>query len=374
MRTKKTTQKFRIFKKMSFEEINKGLGERVEDLLVALQVDLIEFGDDYVGACPIHGGDGASAFRLHGPHHEYPLKFKCWSHSCDEHFGGGLTGLVRGVLSHQQCCWTGPGDEELPWKDFFEWVREFLGDTMPKNTIVKKESSSHVETPLWTELEYRKMFSTPSRYYIKRGFSEKVLSDYLVADSNQYGTLFKRAIIPIVKNRKIMGISSRSMLPECPKCNCHHQGVCPEPKDRHYPSYIRWAHKGFKKSNNLYNLEQSLDWIRSEKTAILVESPNSVLKLEDAGIPGSLATFGCKVSPGQLELLAQNNVERILMVFDGDRAGIEGARAIAEKFGKSFEFVFPEMKMGEGMDLADYPTEVVRLTMNSKLRREKYPI
>lgn len=358
---------------MDFSEINQQLGERIEDLLAALQVDLYEYGDDYVGACPIHGGQGLSAFRLHGPHHEFPLRYTCWSRSCNEHFNRSLVGFVRGVLSHQLYLWNGPGDEECPWSVFFDWVYNFLGDTVPKNKIIKKEHSNEELSPLWTEFEYRKQFSIPSRYYIGRGFSDEVLSRYLVADSNQYGTLFKRAIIPLLKDRKVMGISSRSILKQCNECNLFHQGCCPEPDKKGYPSYQRWVHK-LKKSQNLYNYHQSLDWLCEHKTCIMVESPNSVLKMEDAGIPGSLATFGCKVSRGQFELLAKAGVETIILMFDGDDSGTSGARSIANKYGMDFNIKIPSIDMENGKDLADYPTETVRRTMNKKLERLSYPL
>lgn len=360
--------------KIDFNRINKDLGERIEDLLIALQVDLYEYGNGYCGTCPIHGGDNPSSFKLNGVEHEFPLRYTCWSHSCQDHWGRNLIGFVRGILSHQNNLWCAPGDDELPWSEFFEWTRNFLGDTVPKNQIIKREPSEYIEETLWTEFEYRKQFSVPSRYYLKRGFSEKILSEYLIADSNQYGPLYKRAIIPLIKGRNIVGISSRSMLSECPLCKCHHEGQCPDEKNRHYPSYVRWAHRGFKKSKILYNLDRELDWIRQEGTAIVVESPGSTWRLVESQIPGVVCTFGCKMSQGQLEILANNNVNKIILLMDNDNAGISSSRSIAEKYKRDFQFIIPPLEMKEGMDLADYPTEIVKRTLNIKLKRIGYPL
>lgn len=348
-------------------------GTRLQDLMDTLGVDLCKYGDSYVGACPVHGGDNQSAFRMNGPHHEYPLSWVCWSHGCQEHWGRGMVGFVRGVLSHNLHCWNGAGDQEISWKDFFIFAEEFLGENMPKNTI-KKEKPRIVENVMWSAHEYRKMVSIPSRYYVGRNFSEEILQRYSVGDCLKYGQFYKRAIIPLLKDNSVVGVSSRSILKECPQCSFHHEGDCPPKEHRHYPSYQRWAHKGFSRSKILYNMENYKTWMKNEKIVILVESPNSVLRIEEAKIPGAMATLGCKISRGQLEILAEHNVEKIILIMDNDKAGFEGARSITEKYAKDFQLIVPNLDIPSGKDIADYSAKIIQRNFYTILKRFQYPI
>lgn len=71
---------------------------------------------------------------------------------------------------------------------------------------------------------------------------------------------------------------------------------------------------------------------RIEKLAvdhvIVVEGFFSVMKLHDIGIPNVVALMGCSMSAAQAQLLS--NLKEVILLLDGDEAGIKGATAARE--------------------------------------------
>lgn len=80
----------------------------------------------------------------------------------------------------------------------------------------------------------------------------------------------------------------------------------------------------FHKKANLYGLHAALHAIRRGGTAIVVEGNFDVLSLHEAGIQEALAPMGTALTVEQIQLLARA-AKRIVILFDGDKAGVRAA-------------------------------------------------
>lgn len=80
----------------------------------------------------------------------------------------------------------------------------------------------------------------------------------------------------------------------------------------------------YKKSKVLYGLYESRNVLRETKLAYLVEGYFDLLRLVDSGIGNVVATCGTALTPGQATLL-KRYVDEVVVVYDGDTAGIRAA-------------------------------------------------
>lgn len=84
----------------------------------------------------------------------------------------------------------------------------------------------------------------------------------------------------------------------------------------------------YKKGHNLYGLHAAREAMRREGRAILVEGNIDVIKMYQAGFEATVAPMGTALTPEQATLL-KRHVERVVLLFDGDGAGLKAAmRAI----------------------------------------------
>ena len=80
----------------------------------------------------------------------------------------------------------------------------------------------------------------------------------------------------------------------------------------------------YRKSRVLYALHEARDAMKREKFAILVEGYFDALRCFDAGIENVVATCGTALTPEQAALL-KRYVPEVVLVYDGDAAGIQAA-------------------------------------------------
>lgn len=78
----------------------------------------------------------------------------------------------------------------------------------------------------------------------------------------------------------------------------------------------------FKKSRVLFGLRQARDVIRSTGRALLVEGYFDVLALHQAGFTSAVAACGTSFSREQVELLVESGCRELILLFDGDEAGV----------------------------------------------------
>jgi len=76
----------------------------------------------------------------------------------------------------------------------------------------------------------------------------------------------------------------------------------------------------FNKSRLLYNLHRSKDAMRRIDRAILVEGYFDAIAIDNAGVPGVVASMGTSLTSGQASLLRRHTT-RVVIAYDGDDAG-----------------------------------------------------
>ncbi|WP_010316418.1 DNA primase [Synechococcus sp. CB0205] len=77
----------------------------------------------------------------------------------------------------------------------------------------------------------------------------------------------------------------------------------------------------FQRNGVVFGLDQAVEAIRKEGTALLVEGPLDVIQLHQAGLTNAVACLGTSVSALQLQLLQRQGMKHLLVALDGDRAG-----------------------------------------------------
>jgi len=80
----------------------------------------------------------------------------------------------------------------------------------------------------------------------------------------------------------------------------------------------------YKKGETLYGLYEAREGMRREKSAILVEGYFDLIRCFDAGIDNVVASCGTALTAGQAKLI-RRYVTEVVVVFDGDPAGIRAA-------------------------------------------------
>lgn len=133
------------------------------------------------------------------------------------------------------------------------------------------------------------------------------------------------------------------------------------PTANQHPKYR--SSLGFPKSETLYGYDQAME-TAGLTTAIVVESPMSVIKAFELLKPGVLATFGAKVSRTQVDLLKV--FDCVYVWFDADPAGYTGARKLVEPLMNHTQVMV--VPPADGVDLGDYTScEAVTATLGSAI-------
>jgi len=206
----------------------------------------------------------------------------------------------------------------------------------------------------------RQSLQIPSEYYIGRGIKPEVLDKYDVGlCTNPSKWLYDRAVFPIynVDYKYMVGCTGRSIWDDCNECHSYHNPKHPCPSHSMQWKYKKWLHnKGFDSNLWLYNLWHAQDTIKETGVAVLVESPGTVLRIEQAGIHNSLGTFGAKLSPGQKTLIDSSGALTLIALTDPDAAGKLAGENIQKTCENQYDLVIigdkdtGEMKDGEVFD------------------------
>lgn len=354
--------------------LEKAAGLRLEDLLEYFGLELRRANRFYVGSCPVHGGTKKSSFNIFHSGDEIIGNWRCFSHSCHEHFHPSLTGFVRGYLSHTKYGWRDKRDfdKECPFIEAIEFLKKFTNtnnkdlssitiDYMAieqhkfsnhmKNIYAREEPTRTLDLPRETVV---RSLDIPAEYFTSRGFSKGVLKKYDVGLCTTPGReMTMRAVAPIYNDTRdrVIGCTGRSIFEVCPICKSHHNPTHECPQDYNIWKFCKWRHNyGFKGENYLYNYWFAKKHIAESCIAIIVESPGNVWRLEEAGINMSVATFGAHLTDGQRFILDRSGALALIVLTDPDEAGRLAARAIRESCGSTYSIYEP--RFGEG-DVAD---------------------
>lgn len=256
-------------------------------------------GDNLVGRCPIHNGDGERSFSAN------PSKnaFKCWS--CKAH------GNVLDFVAAMERCSV--HDAALKVKDWFQVPDAASeGPTNPpqqgtgQRTEETKRSSSDAATgpienkPLGFTL---KDIDCTHEYLTKRGVERTTAELFGVGFFPGRGSMQGRIVVPIQNAMgELVAYAGRAI-------------------DESEPKYKLPA--GFHKSVELFNFHRAVK-AEAQGRVIVVEGFFDCIKVHQAGLPGVVALMGCDLSAAQERLLADSFYEIIIML-DGDQPGRSAA-------------------------------------------------
>lgn len=347
----------------------------IENLLSNLGIDSYKMLDKMVTmSCPIHGGDNDSAFNLYHQGDTYRGNWKCRTHGCENVFKSSIIGFIRGCLSHEEG-WEKPGDSTVSFKKALDFAIEFGKYNPAKNKQSRKakEKNDFVNTvknitqesqnkpQLVPRKSVQNALAIPSEYFLQRGFSRDILIKYDIGDCIGQGKeMSNRAVVPVYDNDMtgMIGCSGRSIFTKCAKCGCfhHESSICPADHEKWLQS--KWRHsKNFKTQECLYNYWFAKEFILQTKTAIIVESPGNVWRLEEAGIHNSVAIFGSSMGNKQKILLDTSGAMNIITIMDNDIAGQEAAKNIANKCDRIYNIKNIKLSVN---DIADMTLEEIK--------------
>ncbi len=138
--------------------------------------------------------------------------------------------------------------------------------------------------------------------YLEAGVSEETMREFEVGLKID-GHLFNRYCLPIYDNKEvIVGFAGR-----------HHQKKVPA-------NVPKWKLHGHKKEW-LWPAHLNASEITKKKQVILVESPNCVFHLWDAGVKNVICLFGVEMSPKVFHFLICEDLDKIIIATNNDAAG-----------------------------------------------------
>jgi hypothetical protein len=302
--------------------VRAALASRLDELLAAFAVDVREeSGGERVGACPVHGGSGRTAFRL------YPSGvWRCFSHQCHDRVGGDVLGLIRGLL-------TARDGKDPGFPGALRWAEGLLGP-LPKTVVDAAEAgrfAAAIGKLTAAPRPQLKVFNTrdliarltiPSPYFLARGYPGHVLSEFLVGEPKEDspGPLRGRAIAPLFDPLgQVVGFSGR------------YRGHPPDgiPKWLHQP-------KGLLRNDLMYGWDSAEEAIRDSCSVVLVEGCPDVWAWRAHGVRNVVGLCGVALSDAQQVLLERSGAEEILLAHDADPAGDEAAVELTARLAPIF--------------------------------------
>ena len=322
------------------------LCDNIEDVFDYFELDYKNNGRFYTMCCPIHGGDNPSAINIYPEGESYRGNWKCRTHNCEHVFQGSVIGFIRGLLSSKKHGWCKEGDQTCTFPETLKFCEQFTNTSIDNIKINKTQQSKHKfntamrsihkkktsDKPIVTRDVVRSSLSIPAEYYINRDYKKETMDKYDVGlCSNPQREMYNRVVVPIydMNYETMVGCTGRSIFEKCDKCGGYHEGSCP-PVEQLY-KYSKWKHNsGFKTQEYLYNFWFAKEHIKKNMSAILVESPGNVWKLEENGIHNSVGVFGTNLSNQQKLLLDSSGAMSIFTIMDNDEAGQKAADNISK--------------------------------------------
>jgi len=296
---------------------------QIPDILESLKIDFKYKAGTYSFACPVHDGDNASACTIFEGRHDIP-NWQCWTHQCQNTYGKGLFGFIRGVLSYRS-------GHEVDFKAVNDFLKNKNLDSFisvekkpasQQKILTRTLSIGSNKTTKNVDRDYiRKNLTCPSPYFLGRGFSPETLDLFDVGDCIQPGRMMhERAVVPVYDvDNSYAGCCGRTTVNN---------------KDK-------WIYS-FNKGNFLYGLNISLNYIQKSGSAIIVEGNPDLWEVFTHGFRNVVAIMGTAFTDEQLLLLEQSGALDLVILTDMDSAGRKCAESIVKKCGRRFNYHVPE--------------------------------
>lgn len=329
-------------------------------LMEELNIDCRIQGKKYAGTCPVHEGNNPTAFNFYPDGESVRGFWVCRTHNCHIKWKKNLVGLIRGIKSKE----TG---KNFSWKDAVNWLVKFNGMktinelVLPNEQVINRRKSTRTLHKLnignskvtsgWSRDWVRDKLEIPAKYYIDRGFSPAILDKYDVG----YYKPQNRVSVPVYDDdyKFCVGFAARSLNEQCKKCNLYHESDKQCPKEvSDIISATKWKNSlDFESSNYLYNYWFAKKEILKNGTAILVEGPGDVWKLEENNIKIGLALFGVELTESQRVILDRSGALSLIILLDNDEAGINASKILKQKLGRAYRLYFPKITSKDVGDL-----------------------
>lgn len=362
--------------------LSEKLVDDIESILDHFEVKYSRAGKKLVGPCPVHGGSGNQNWNLFTEGNSFRGNWRCHSQHCEQHFKASVFGLIRGLLSRQNG-WMSSTDPKVGFAETVKWCEKWTKTKLKDIHIDEAELNKanfvskakvhlvDVEPPkhIIDRNLVRSSLRIPSAYFLKRGFSEKVLDKYDIGECTKTDPakeMFQRAVIPIYdyEHNFLVGCSGRSVNPKCETCNLYHpiDSACPSTYNSF--KFSKWKHSSnFKAERSLYNFWFAKHHILQTNTVILIESPADVLKLEDNGVGFAVASFGSSLTPFQQVVLSGSGAMNLVLIPNQDVAGKMYETKVRESCGRQFN-----------IHSIDITTKDLAEMNNEQLKKEVFPL
>ena len=350
----------------------------IRQFLNHFNISLNEDGIKYSGICPIHNqSDNPSAFILY----KNSGIWQCNTRHCENIFNKRATGFIKGLLSNKNG-WNSESDSDkiISFEETQDFIIKLL-DKKAEKLIVEKKSNevlinkrefirhtAHIKKlpNLLNIDEYISYTEIPSKYYLSRNYTPEILSKYYIGTLNKPGHLFhKRTVVPIFDHygKYIIGMTARVELEKCLVCQNYHRpsALC---LDKQISGKVpKWQHD-FKKEYHLYNYWHAKEYINKTRTIIILESPSSLWRLEEANIHNSVAIFGSSLSLQQANIIKKSNIQQVILLSDNDEAGENAAAQMKKILGDRFQFSRIDL---EKNDIGDCSPDEIRKILKGKI-------
>jgi len=253
---------------------------------------VIEDGREIRMPCPIHGGDNPTGFSWDKKYQ----RWRCWTKGCHERYGIDAKSFIDGMLDGSP--------DPITTEEIMHLIFNEYEDT-------DMDYSYNVQDTRKIEFEEFKDLNISERlcglHAMRWGISKGTIDRYLVGI---YPTITQyRVLFPIFDSKgTIVGATGRAIR-----------------YDKNNKRFPKWKHYNFRKSGLFYNIHA---FKPNKNTAIIVEGPADVLKLESANIHNSLALLGSDMSNEQRIALDEIGIKNIYLCLDNDKAGWKGTEKI----------------------------------------------
>lgn len=340
--------------------------DRFDEIATDLGISYKTCERHYYGVCPVHGGNNGSAWNLYRTGQTSVGNWVCNTHHCEKVHGNSFFGFIQGVKGIQfieavkyviKLLRINTADSLTTYTDEEQDKKKFVKSisVLQKRTGVKNSSSISKE-------KVRAALQIPSSYFIKRGYRADILEKYDVGDCLTPGkSMMNRAVVPIYdENGQFVGCSGRSIYDKCEKCGNYHYPTAPTCME-----VSKWKNSdNFYKTDFLYNFANAKSFILDSETAIIVESPGDLWRLEEADFHNGLSLLGSDISDNQLTILARTGAMRLIVLMNMDEAGLLASEKIRKKCDRTYRLIFPAFPKN---DLGDCTIEEVKCIINSVL-------
>lgn len=299
----------------------------------------LEYVDKYVYlqmACPIHNGDNLTAFSWH----KNGGYFRCFTRKCERN-GADIFDFVqklkkcsfeRAKQIVESICIVG---------EYEEASSQEMAAELQFKKYIKNNSKINKQMKVYDPAMLKAL--KPHPYLTDRGFDKELMETYNVGYcDNSTSRFYRRICIPVVlANGSLVGFTARATF------------------DWAKESQPKWIHtNGMQKSELLFNMHKAREHIRNTHSAVLVEGPLDVFKLEMAGIRNSVAVLGSDLSGPQRSILLENECYDLILAFDDDEAGIictNKTQKSCKNYFNIYQYILPA-----GKDIGDLEVESVK--------------